>query len=260
MQSVPPSKGPEVRFIPILAFILSNSARWQSFPGRRPKRQNAGGFLSLNCIVRDDKATLVCIQRMGGTYTSLPASLHRCPRQPAWIQWQQGLLSLDTQHSSAIDWHQELLFSLFLPQNPCNPLSLLHIRAPGCRWGLWAVAPQVMCMLKEQKSWQHRRRWDPFCLFIYFFGGGLSPKVTRLHSPPAATRANWHICKVRCHTVDNLCVSDSSLTFQPVKKEEPYLSSPSECGGVNQSICLSIRPSIHPTTHWQEGSGFKLYW
>lgn len=160
------------------------------------------------------------------------------------------------QKSSTIDWHQELLFSPFLPQNPCNPLSQLHVRAPGCRWGLWAVATQVMCILKEQRSLQHRRRsprWDPFCSFFFFF---LSLKVTRLHPPPAATPANWHICNVRCHTVDNLCVSDSSLTFQPVKKEETYLSSLSECLSIYPPVC----PSIHQTTHLQAGSGFKCNW
>lgn len=81
--------------------------------------------------------------RVALTSPSLPPSLY--PSIARGDSDNRGPLSLDMQQSSAIDWHQELLFSLFLPPNPCNPLLLLRIRTPGGQMRTFGQLPLRPC-------------------------------------------------------------------------------------------------------------------
>lgn len=65
-----------------------------------------------------------CIMHIIQKHTlSLSPSLCHCPCHPTRRQWQWGLVSLDMEQSSAIDWHHELLFPRSFPTIPVIPLS-----------------------------------------------------------------------------------------------------------------------------------------
>lgn len=53
----------------------------------------------------------------------LSLALSRCPCHLTRRQWQWGLVSLDMEKGSAIDWHDELLFPCSFPTIPIIPLS-----------------------------------------------------------------------------------------------------------------------------------------
>lgn len=53
----------------------------------------------------------------------LSPSPPHCPCHPTRRQWQWGLVSLDMEQSSTIDWHDELLFPCSFPTIPVIPQS-----------------------------------------------------------------------------------------------------------------------------------------